>query len=207
MRVSYTLVPDGTSDAVLLPILTWVLRQQGVQTIQEQSVDFSRLPKFPNQSARLDAIIDLYPCDVLFVHRDAEAQDPSLRRTEIERMDWRSATPRIPVVPIRMTEAWLLLDDSAIRQAAGNPCGAVDLKLPSIEKLETTPDPKKLLHEALVLASGLNARRKSALQVHRRVRLIPHHIADFSKLSGLAAFQLMQKDIASFVERFRTAIF
>ena len=54
---------------------------------------------------------------------------------------------------------------------------------------------KKVLHDALTAASGLNVRRRQRLDVHQRVRLIPNYIDDYSPLFSLLAFELLQKDI------------
>ncbi len=82
-----------------------------------------------------------------------------------------------PVVPIRMTEACLLLDEQEIRQVAGNPNGKVPLRLPAVRKVESIPDPKALLRETLCRASGLNGRRldkfKQRFPHHRRQLLEP----------------------------------
>ena len=72
--MTYTLAADGASDAVLLPILTWSLKQQGTTWVVGQWADFSRIPHQRNMEERLKTACDLYPCDVLFVHRDAEGQ-------------------------------------------------------------------------------------------------------------------------------------
>src|SRR5580658_2127460 len=108
--MTYTLVADGGSDAVLLPILNWSLRQQEVTQVVGQWADCSRIPRPRNAEERLRAALDLYPCDVLFVHRDAEAQPPELRRQEIATALRQTPIRHIPVVPVRMTEAWLLAD-------------------------------------------------------------------------------------------------
>jgi len=55
----------------------------------------------------------------------------------------------VPAVPVRMTEAWLLFDEAAIRRAAGCPNGSMPLELPSLKTSEDIPDPKTILHEAL----------------------------------------------------------
>jgi hypothetical protein len=198
--VIYTLVADGTSDAVLLPILTWSLKQQEVTPVVEQWADFGRIPRQQNTEERLRAVLDLYPCDVLFVHRDAEAQPADLRREQIAiALRWTGAR-HIPVVPVRMTEAWLLADELAIRSAAGNPNGTENLNLPDIRRLEDLPDPKLVLHNALTTASGLNARRRSRLPVRQRVHLIPRYIDDYSRLDVLPAFHTLQLDIKTLIE-------
>ena len=158
----YTLVADGSSDAILLPILTWSLKQQEVKAVVAQWADFSRIPRQPNTEERLRAALLLYPCDLLFVHRDAEAQPSNSRREEIAHALRFTDVAHIPVVPVRMTEAWLLADETAIRSAAGNPNGMENLNLPELRRLEDLNDPKKVLHDALIVASGLNARRRIA---------------------------------------------
>lgn len=195
----YTLVADGTSDRVLLPILTWSLKQQDVTPIVEQWADTGCIPRPRSNEERLRTALELYPCDVLFVHRDAEAQPSDLRREEIA-----AAVPRlvrhIPVVPVRMTEAWLLADETAIRFAAGNPNGRENLNLPELRRLEDLPNPKRVLHEALSRASGRGARRRSRLSVGQRVHQIPNYIDDYSRLNVLPAFRTLQQDIRALIQ-------
>ena len=198
--MKYTLVADGTSDAVLLPILTWSLKRRHVTPVIAQRADFSRMPRQPSTEERLRAVLDLYPCDVLFVHRDAEGQAPDLRRKEIADALRFARVTHIPVVPVRMTEAWLLADEAAIRLAAGNPHGKEALRLPNIRRLERLPDPKKVLYDMLTTASGLNARRRLRFPVRRRVHLIPNYIDDYSHLEALPAFQRLQHDIQMLIE-------
>lgn len=198
--MTYTLVSDGTSDRVLLPILTWSLKQQEVTSVEAQWADFSRIPRQGNTEERLRTVLELYPCDVLFVHRDAEAQPSDSRREEIATALRGISVQHIPVVPVRMTEAWLLADEIAIRSAAGNPNGTENLNLPELHRLEDLPDPKRVLLDALTAASGLNARRRSRLPVHQRVHLIPNYIDDYSRLNVLPAFQTLQQDIRVLIE-------
>jgi hypothetical protein len=94
-----------------------------------------------------------------------------------------------------MTEAWLLGNQPAIRAAAANPNGTEDLDLPELRRIESVPDPKQVLHEALRRASGLNVRRRSRLPVSARVHRIPGHIDDFAYLNALPAFRDLQEDI------------
>lgn len=168
-----------------------------------QSVDFGRIPRQRTTEDRLRAALDLYPCDVLFVHRDAEGQFPDLRRQEIANALGHISILHVPVVPVRMTEAWLLANEPAIRSAAGNPNGREELNLPDIRRLEELPDPKRVLYEALVNASGLNARRRIQFRVRQRVHQIPNYIDDYSSLNALSAFRALQQDIRELPIDFR----
>jgi hypothetical protein len=194
------LVADGTSDRVLLPILTWSLKQQQVTPVVAQWADFSRIPRQRNTEERLKTAIELYRCDVIFVHRDAEAQPSAVRREEIATALRGTLLRHIPVVPVRMTEAWLLADETAIRFAAGNPNGRENLNLPELRRLEDLPNPKRVLHEALSRASGLGARRRSRLSVGQRVHQIPNYIDDYSRLNVPPAFRTLQQDIRTLIE-------
>ena len=200
--MTYTLFADGTSDRVLLPILTWSLKQHRVTPVVPRWADFGRIPHRDNTEERYRAALDLYPCDVLFVHRDAEAQPSDMRRAQIaDALRW-TLVRHIPVVPVRMMEAWLLTDENAIRSAAGNPNGTENLNLPDIRRIEDLPDPKRVLHDALTAASGLNARRRSRLSVRERVQRIPDYIDDYSRLNVLPAFQTLQQDIRTLIGDF-----
>jgi hypothetical protein len=99
--------------------------------------------------------------DILFVHRDAEAQNPSWRFEEIASGATAAGVPWpvVPIVPIRMTEAWLLLDESAIRSVAGRPTGRAPLPLPTLREAERLADPKRRLMEVLLAASETSGRR------------------------------------------------
>ncbi|MBL8231577.1 MAG: hypothetical protein JNL98_23980 [Bryobacterales bacterium] len=150
--------------------------------------------------------MDLYPCDALFVHRDAEGFPSSLRREEIAAAARGIPTLHVPVVPVRMTEAWLLADEQAIRRAAGNPKGKDPLSLPDVHRLEDVPDPKSLLYGLLRQASGLNRRRLSAqFRPQARVHGIPNYTGDYSRLDALPAFRALQADIRRLAESLLTA--
>src|SRR5579872_4460722 len=135
-EIRYTLLSDGVSDQRLMPIITWLLREHlSDYAIQPAWADLRYLPQRPRTLAdRIRYSIDLYPCDLLFVHRDAEREPPANRRSEIQSakdlVTECNAVPSICVIPVRMQEAWLLIDEQAIRRAAGNPNGKQPLILP-----------------------------------------------------------------------------
>jgi hypothetical protein len=186
-----------------VPILNWCIGRRGPIAITAQWADLSRA-RLGDRSltARAIAALDLYPCDILFLHRDAEGQPVEARLTEIElarrAANWSNT---VPVVPVRMTEAWLMFDESALRRSAGNPNGRVPLSLPPLRDVENLPDPKQFLAEALRTASELNARRRRAFNVNAAVRLIPEFISDFTPLLDVPAFARMHGAVADAVAR------
>ncbi|MBN2419530.1 MAG: DUF4276 family protein [Deltaproteobacteria bacterium] len=202
-EIQYTLITDGPSDRALIPILTWVLHKNGdVKKVQSEWADLSRLPEPPkNLCNRILRAIDLYPCDLIFIHRDAEKEEMKTRYMEIQQAIYEAAsngfhTPAICVVPVRMTESWLLFDEKAIRFAAGNPNGKQALKIPELSQIENIPNPKDILFDLLKEASGLTGRRlKKFSPGEARVR-ISELITDFSPLRILRAFQHLEKNIS-----------
>jgi hypothetical protein len=193
----FTLVTDGPSDRSLVPVLLWVLGQHCTKVFAGEWPDLRRLRRPPRAlEARIAAAVELAPCDLLFVHRDAERDEPDARRAEIEPAVLGSGLrASIPVVPVRMTEAWLLWNESAIRRAAGNPNGRGALGLPAPGEVEQRSDPKGDLHAALLAASGLRGRRRDDLRPSALRSLVADAIADYSPLRAAAAFARLEADV------------
>ena len=93
----------------------------------------------------------------------------------------------------------MLIDESALRKAAGNPQGRQPLSLPDPKKLEDLPDPKQILHELLRQASGLRGRRVGRFirDVRSHVHRVAEHIDDFSLLRALTAFQQVEHQVVA----------
>jgi Domain of unknown function (DUF4276) len=168
--------------------------------------DFSRLWSRPKDlRERIRWSLDLYPCELLFVHRDAENQAPKSRRAEIdaalEELREKNGTrpPHVCVIPVRMTEAWFLFDEQALRWVAENPNGKMALSLPKIADLERMPDPKKHLHAQLRIASGLRGHRLKRFSPTESARRIAERLETFVPLRRLSAFQALESDIAHVV--------
>jgi hypothetical protein len=100
-----------------------------------------------------------------------------------------------------MTEAWLLIDDKAIRSAADNPNGEEPMPFPLLRRLESLADPKKILRECLLSASGKKGRRLDQFRrdLPGRIYRVADLIQDFSPLRALPAFH-------RFEEAVRTAV-
>jgi hypothetical protein len=206
-ELRYTLLCDGSSDIALMPALTWLLREHQVEcAIQPQWADLRRLPNPPRELIKkIKDSLELYPCDLLFIHRDAERESREVRTNEIYQAVVKAAQliavpPQICVIPVRMQEAWLLFNEAALRMAAGNPNGRQLLSLPEIIKLEQLPDPKNKLYELLREASGLQGRRRKQFPVKVRARRVAEFITNFAPLRALPAFNALEADIAKVIE-------
>jgi hypothetical protein len=107
--IRYTLLADGRSDQSLLPIIQWAIEQNFPDlSLQAQFAVDGIPPASAGLLKRARAAAALYAGDVLFVHRDAERDGYDARLAELEAALLDAAIVYVPVIPVRMTEAWLL---------------------------------------------------------------------------------------------------
>jgi hypothetical protein len=197
----YTLLCDGSSDKVLIDILNWLLKEHlpGC-VIQDEWADLSRSqdPDRKTLEGRIRLSLEQYPCDLLFIHRDAEKESREMRVQEIHEALAKteiSSPPTVCIIPIHMTEAWLLFDLVAIRKAADNPNGTKNLAVPAWSQIEREPDPKEVLFDLLRQASELRSTRLKRFRVHSKVHRVAELIEDFSPLRQLTAFQCLESEL------------
>ncbi|MCG3135501.1 MAG: hypothetical protein HMLKMBBP_03160 [Planctomycetes bacterium] len=196
-EVTWALLADGRSDRALVPIIELAMREH-------LRAFTTRLTEFRVHDTRVDVARSVRDAavgmvaDLMFVHRDAERQSLDVRRAEIGR-------PRggcVRVVPVRMTEAWLLVDEPAIRSAAENPRGTHDLGIPPLRRLESLPDPKRELRNALICAYGDHGVRRRE-QFERRLPdksvIVAERIAGTGALRKLSSFAAFEADLLAAV--------
>jgi len=201
MTFQATLVTDGTSDVVLVRILEWLIARLTTAEIEIRWADLRGLPERPRGlGERIVVATRLYPCHILFVHRDAEHQDPEFRYTEV-RVANTTGLGHVCIVPVRMQEAWLLHNEAAMREAAGRPSGTNPLDLPVAARWERLPDPKATLYNALRTASGATGRRAKRFKPARAAHRLADLITDWSPLRLLAAFARLEADTRTALRR------
>lgn len=194
--VQGTLVAEGPSDRRLLPILAWVFRANGGGAIaMELAQYFGQKPA--TLPGRIKKAVELFPCDIVFVHRDNDNAPDGARATEIASAlaAAQIAMQSVAVIPVRTQETWLLFDEDAIRKAAGYPNGRDDLGIPSLNRLEGVADPKELLRSSLKKASGLTGRRLKSFGVNEATYRLADQIEDYSPLRQLQAFRQLEADV------------
>lgn len=196
--IRYTLLSDGSSDRMLMPMLDWLLYEHCPEyAVESDWADLGRIPQPPKTlPEKIRVTLELYPCDLLFIHRDAEKVPFEVRHAEITRaLDGLGTPPAISVIPVRMQEAWLLFNEPAIRRAAGNPNGRNNLDLPDTRSVENIPDPKELLFSIIRESSGLHGARLKKLNLHKCAFLVSQSIDDYSPLRLIGAFQALENQL------------
>ena len=197
----FTLIADGRTDDALIPILKWLLRNLGINAPEPQLPILGNLRNPPkNLQDKIAIALDLFPCNILFIHRDAEAdENPIETRTKeirkAEKLVKKSLPPIVCVIPIKMIESWLLFHEDAIRTVVGNPYGRQDLNLPKISEIEKITDPKARLEKMLIDASFPSRRGKRVTIPPNYCVRIAEEIDDFEPLRNLSAFQKLEKEL------------
>lgn len=154
----FLLVCEGPSDDALAFHIEALLRQQGVTEIDQITSNTGRLL---SEKVAL-GLEQSGNVDLLFVHRDSDRAGANARYTEsteaIHIVGYRG--PRVGIVPVRMTEAWLLLSESTIRNVVRKPRGRRPLNLPAPNEVERLANPKAALETALLEASEKSGRQR-----------------------------------------------
>ena len=195
----FTLLADGSSDAVLVHVASWLIERRTTKRFGAQFADLRALPRPPRSLAdRIKTALDLYPCELLLVHRDAEREPREARVREIDRaLAGLRHPPVVRVIPVRMQEAWLLFDEAALRCAADCPSGKTPLDLPPLDRVEQLSDPKATLHDCLRRASGLAGRRAKQFRPQVHAHRLAEILDDFEPLRRLSAFQRFEEEVVT----------
>lgn len=167
MTIRVLFLREGTSDeGIVRHIGTIAARAGVVVAITDPPFDEQNQKIGSSVQVKLRAAAELGSGhDLIVVHRDADGAGVAARAAEIAEAVRCEApgSPFVPVVPVRMTEAWLLTSEQEIRQIAGKPNGKASLGLPPLKRLEYVADPKQVLKEALATASEASGRRLKVL--------------------------------------------
>jgi hypothetical protein len=193
-----TLSADGGSDKMLVSVIEWI-------TATYEAIAFNRTAFIGSTSAlinRIEQALEKEPCDILIIHRDAENENFDIRENEIAVAadSLNLSTAHVCLIPVKMTEAWFLHSEVAIRLAVGNPNSATPLNLPSIKNTQTC-DAKETLRQALIAAGELSGRRLRKFNFHECRHSVARYIDDFSALRALPSFALFEQSLRTAIDK------
>lgn len=188
-QLAWSVVADGGTDSLLVPIIQWAVHRldPGVEILE---------PEFRKRIGTVAEFLAKYETGamLIFVHRDSENLGIDERLTEFEALERQGV---VPVVPVRMSESWLLFDGPAIASAAGSPSSQVPV--PGVAEIEAIPDPKDRLDALLFQAAGAPVGRRGKIfkrSIASRRVSVAEHITDYSPLENVPAFQSFQLALA-----------
>ncbi len=168
------LLTEGPTDKRFLPgviqrTVQYLVAERGCTVIDVQEpmpVDIS--PQIQGQAQRiLEAARQTEGYHALIIHTDADHH--SAERALNERFQPGLLLAQeaginhhlVPLIPIRMTEAWLLADPESLCQVIGTRMTANDVGVPERpHQVESDPDPKATLQEVVRRATAQRGRRR-----------------------------------------------
>ena len=201
------LVAEGSSDRMLLHPLRWLLEDidDTRSYLLEGPVSFGLWRDPPVGLPRqIVAACRDHPggtLGMLLVHRDADSStghDTRVKEIEQATREAReidpdaTALPIVPVVPVQESEAWLLVEEAAIRKAVRNESSRCPLTLPPVASIESQNEPKEVLHEALRDAAEVSGRRRAKFRPEEYCDDVGDRVEDWSVLDRLDAFSALR---------------
>ncbi|HVB26066.1 MAG TPA: DUF4276 family protein [Ktedonobacteraceae bacterium] len=174
-KLSLALYSEGSTDQHFLPDVIrrtsrQILARYGQHSLNVQPIDIITFSKvgLKQDECILQAARNAIDYHVLIVHADADHR--TNEKAFLERFkpgyvlvqDQENVCKHlVPIIPIQMTEAWMLVDHMALQVAIGTEMTARDLGLPPKAKLvENDSDPKQTLHLMLQKANAHRPRRQ-----------------------------------------------
>lgn len=157
--LSTALVSEGPSDDEFLPRLLGRALTELCLTEFDDPVEVADVLPLRAHSGppTIDETIALVERNagafsVVFFHRDQGANAERVQDEWLDRLRqrWPFKEPLVAVVPVRETEAWLLADGQALRDALGVRWSDEEMGLPPHPRqVEDVPDPKKTLENVI----------------------------------------------------------
>lgn len=199
--LSTGLIADGSSDQSLIPLLTTLLGE----LLPETRIEPPQWISPTNKNALSEKIAyaldpENFQFDILFVHRDAENETIAKRVEEISQSTPAGNHPIVCVIPVKMTESWLITSDKAIKEAVGNSHSKAKLDLPAQNKIESC-DSKAVLLSALTKASEYGAQRRRKF----KPELFRHRVAelttDLTALRKISSFKKMENALKNILQQ------
>lgn len=207
VRVQFVLISEGTSDHGLVSHLESVCIHLGADEVLGSAIDAQRLSSAIGIKVtdKIKVAVALEPHANLFlIHRDADSPDARPRYEEIQRavLECDLQAAWAAVIPVQETEAWLLLDEEAIRRVASRPSGRLPLGLPGPKAVESLANPKEHLKRALATAGEVSGRRLEKLKQdfpRQRQNLLQSLSLD-GKHTTVSSWQKMVADMKTAIE-------
>lgn len=211
-HLAMALFAEGSTDHQFIRIVAQrtaehILNQNSPMVVDV--LDPQIVERSPGKQAKriLDAAHSAYGFHLLLVHADADARtrdtawadriEPGLQRVLEASKDCNQVCDKpVPVIPVQMTEAWMLADPFAFAETMGYEIPPTELGLPRRpSQVENFADPKAKLKEAIRTAqSNRPRRRRRDLKISDLYEPLAGTVR-LDRLAGVPAFCQFQTDL------------
>lgn len=199
--INMSLICDGSSDTCLQDVIQWLMDTNFPEVTFRVVAAREVIPVRAPLIERLQRTVDLYQPDLILCHRDAEAAGLQARRQEVSDAAIAVPVDVVAMVPVRMLESWLLIDELAIRRAASNGNGNVAITLPNPNRIEQLPDPKARLFALLNDASDLPPQRRRRFNVYQARSRVTSFMDSFAPLRQQQGFISFEQDFNAAISK------
>src|SRR5713226_4980392 len=211
-RLVLALYAEGPTDVRFLPPVIQrtteqLLRRYEKRSINVATVSIPRITDFSNRDeCILEAARKAASCNILIVHSDADHPTRERALQErfrpgyelVQRTQESLCKSLVPIIPIRMTEAWMLAaDHDLLREVIGTSLRAQELGLVNrARQVESDPNPKQTLKQIMQRAYTERSRR------HREVDLSPLYAPlgrriSLDRLNDVPSYQQFVDDLTA----------
>ena len=205
------LYAEGRTDERFLPIVIQrtaerlILQKssRNVDVLEPSVLDGEIDEKYDKRTERvLEAARRAKGYHALIVHADADAPTPKQALQNRILPGMQAARNRndtcpllVPLVPVRMTEAWMLSDPDALKRVVGTNLKPEELGLPaSPHQVESVKDPKDLL-EQVVQNAWRSRRRRRRLKIGELYEPLAYLIS-LDRLRSVPSYRQFKNDLA-----------
>jgi hypothetical protein len=211
------LYAEGRTDERFLPVIiqrvaSRILNQRALTLVEV--IEPNVLKPDPEVSGNAERVLSVAQkaagYDALIIHRDADARtadnarviyfEPGLQM--VQNSQENACRELLPIIPIRMTEAWMMADVEAFLAVVGTSLNAAELGFPSQPRqVETILDPKHELNLILGQVFTRRRRRKRA-NLGQYYEPLARYI-ELEKLDGVPAFHQFTGDLTNLLHSLR----
>lgn len=210
------LYAEGTTDEQFLPSILQRTCEQLIAKNNQTAMnilDPKVIAKNKNIAKRDESILqaarDAFDFHILVIHADADSHTQERALQErfqpghklVQLSNEQVCKNLVPIVPIYMTEAWLLADNDALRQVIGTNMKAQELGLLQKAKLiETDSNPKQTLKNIVQKAYANRSKRHQQVDLSIIYRSLGRSIR-LEQLGNLKAYNQFVYDLTATLQK------
>lgn len=216
-NLTLALYSEGVTDQHFLPDVIrrtsrQILDQYGQISLNVQPIDVIAFSKvgLKQDECILQAARGAIDYHILIVHADADyrTDEKALRERfkpgyELVQNQENVCKHLVPIIPIQMTEAWMLVDHMALQATIGTTMTAQELGVPAKAKLvEADSNPKQTLHLILQKAYAHRPKRQRHNQasVSTLYSLLGRQIS-LERLQHVPSYRKFENDLTTTLKK------
>jgi hypothetical protein len=209
-RLVLALYAEGSTDERFLPPVIQRTAEQLLTRYEKQIIDIETrtIPRVTNFANRDECILEAArratSYNILIIHSDADHPTRERALQErfrpgyelVQRTQESLCKSLVPIIPIRMTEAWMLAaDHDLLREVIGTSLRAQELGLVNrARQVESDPNPKQTLKQIMQRAYSERPHRRHDIDLNRLYLPLGRRIS-LERLSYVPSYKQFEKDL------------